>query len=154
MFNRKKKAQDVLVVHKDLMEKKQQCTHLTTTEIKRNGKIWRAKLLYTAYCTRKRTNVPSSLFSPSLACQRTQSSPNDNTAKVLTKHKTKKINATSGLGLTSNRTWILETTLNVKKATRRRRRLPPRGSEISFTVQMVYQKRYCSFHSIKLHSNL
>lgn len=42
--------------------------------------------------------------------------------------KTKrKQNATSGLGLTSNRARILETTLNVKKATRRRRRppLPP-----------------------------
>lgn len=78
-------------------------------------------------CSLHRSRVPRR--------QRTQSSPNDNTAKVSTKHKTNgKKNATSGLGLTSNRAWILETTLNVKKATRRRRRLPPAGGPKSVSL--------------------
>lgn len=77
-------------VHKLLMKKKQQCTHLTTKEIKRNSKILRVKLLCTAYCTRKRTNIPRPPSIPPLLhvlrcwkpVQKAQSSPKDNTANA------------------------------------------------------------------------
>lgn len=146
VLSKRNKEQALSIVHKDLMKKKQQCTHLTRKEIKRNSKILRAKLLCTAYCTRKRTNIHSPPPIPPLLyvlrwlkpVQQTQSSPKDNTANV----STKKLLHLDWVSLhRTHECEILETTLNIKKAMWRQYKLTAQTG--------VWNKFHCSVHVLK-----
>lgn len=128
MLNKRKQTQVMSIIHKILMKKtktKWQCTHLTTKEMERNRKILWAKLLCTAYCTRKRkknkTKHPPSSFSPSItpmSCtvwklfRRNRAVP-----KITQPMLYQKLLHLDWVSLhRTHECEILETTLNIKKA--------------------------------------